>query len=153
MFIFLSRFGRLVVGAAVVIAVTSVLGLSTLTTNAVPVASHNSSHGGSNGTSSLTLVLLSSTDGSPHWGQKITFTVSTTATTEPHVSLTCSQNGVVVYTNETGYYASYPWPWTQTMTLSSYAWTSGSASCTAVLYYFSGAKTVNASTLTFQVAA
>ena len=50
MFIFLSRFGRLVVGAAVVIAVTSVLGLSTLTTNAVPVASHNSSHGGSNGT-------------------------------------------------------------------------------------------------------
>ena len=54
MFIFLSRFGRLVVGAAVVIAVTSVLGLSTLTTNAVPVASHHSSHGGSTGTSSLT---------------------------------------------------------------------------------------------------
>jgi len=153
MFIFLSRFGRLVVGAAVVIAVTSVLGLSTLTTNAVPVASHHSSHGGSTGTSSITLVLLSSTDGSPHWGQKITFTVSTTATTEPHVSLTCSQNGVVVYTNQTGYYASYPWPWTQTMTLSSYAWTGGGASCAAVLYYFSGSKTVNAFTLNFQVAA
>jgi len=153
MFIFLSRFGRLVVGAAVVIAVTSVLGLSTLTTNAVPVASHNSSHGGSNGTSSLTLVLLSSTDGSPHWGQKITFTVTTTATTEPHVSLACSQNGTVVYRNDAGYYASYPWPWLQTMTLSSYAWTSGGASCTATLYYFSGTKTVTPTTLTFSVLA
>ncbi len=40
MFIFLSRFGRLFVGAAVVIAVTSILGFNTLTTNAVPVASH-----------------------------------------------------------------------------------------------------------------
>ena len=88
----------------------------------------------SGGTSSMTLVLLDSTDGVPHWGQRIRFDVSTTATTEPHVSLSCSQGGTVVYTTQTGYYDSYPWPWTQTMTLSSGAWTGGDADCHAELY-------------------
>ncbi len=146
MFIFLSRVGRIFVGAIAVVAVTSIFGLNTLAT--VPVASHHSS--GTN-TSSLTLVLLNSTDGSPHYGQQITFKVSTTATTEPQVNLVCSQNGVVVYRAQTGYYAGYPWPWTQTMTLFSYAWTSGGASCTATLYYFSGRKTVTLTTLNFAV--
>jgi len=89
MFMFLSRFGRLIVGTAVVIAVTSVLGFNTLTTNAVPVPSPHSSHGGSTGTSSLSLVLLRSTDGSPHYGQVVTFNVSTTATSYPSVDLEC----------------------------------------------------------------
>jgi hypothetical protein len=39
MFIFLSRIGRVFVGTTVVVAVTSVLGFSTLTTTAVPVGS------------------------------------------------------------------------------------------------------------------
>ncbi len=154
MFIFLTRLGRLFVGITVVIAVTALLGFNTLTTNAVPVASHSTSQGGkTTGTSSLSLVLLNSTDGAPHWGQHITFTVSTTATTEPQVNLACSQNGTVVFRAQTGYYAGYPWPWTQTMTLSSYVWTSGAASCTAVLYYFSGSKTITLTTLNFQVLA
>ena len=101
--------------------------------------------------SSLTLVLLDSTDGVAHWGQRVTFDVTTTATTEPHVSLKCVQSGVTVLTSQTGYYASYPWPWTQVMTLSSGAWTAGAADCAASLYYFNGSKTVTAATLAFHV--
>jgi len=100
-------------------------------------------------TGSLSLVVLNSTDGLPHWGQQVTFNVSTTATTEPHVNLTCSQNGVVVYSAQSGYYASYPWPWTQVMTLASSAWSGGSAQCVATLYYFSGTSSVSLGTLSF----
>ena len=93
-------------------------------------------HGGgttSSGTSSLTLVLLNSTDGLPHWGQQVTFNVSTTATTEPYVTLYCYQNGKQVYSSWAGFYPSYPWPWNQVMTLSSLSWTGGAADCTATL--------------------
>jgi hypothetical protein len=103
------------------------------------------------GSSSLTLVTLNSTDGLPHWGQQITFNVSTTATTEPHVNVSCSQNGAVVYGAATGYYASYPWPWTQTMTLSSQTWTGGAADCTAVLQAYSGTSVTTLTTLGFHV--
>jgi len=110
-------------------------------------------HGGgghkSAATGTLGLVLLNSTDGVAHWGQQVTFNVSTTATTEPHVGLKCSQNSVVVYAAQSGYYASYPWPWTQVMTLSSSAWTGGSAECVASLYYFSGTSSVTLATLSF----
>lgn len=92
--------------------------------------------GTSGGSSSLNLVVVSSpyNDGLVHWGGEITFNVSTTATTEPHVSVSCSQGGPVVYSAATGYYAGYPWPWTQYMTLSSTAWSGGAASCVAKLY-------------------
>ena len=99
----------------------------------------------------LSLVLLDSTDGVAHWGKQVTFTVSTTATTEPNVSLTCKQNGVVVYGAVTGFYASYPWPWTRHMTLSSQSWTGGAADCVAKLYYFSGSSTVNLASLPVKV--
>jgi len=93
-----------------------------------------------NGSSSLDLVMYADVNENdlPNWGDTVTFNVSTTETTEPHVDLTCSRNGDVVYGATTGYYASYPWPWTQFMTLSSTAWQSGAADCTAELYYFSG---------------
>ncbi len=100
-------------------------------------------------TDSFALVVVGSTDGVAHWGHQVTFTVSTTATTEPHVSLKCSQNGALVYATQTGYYAGYLWPWTQVMTLSSVAWTGGSADCVATLYYFSGANVVSLGTLSF----
>jgi len=103
------------------------------------------------GAGSFSLVLVNTTDGLPHWGQQVTFKVSTTATTEPHVSLQCRQGGVLVYSAQSGYYASYPWPWTQVMTLSSSAWTGGSADCVATLYYFSGTSTVSLGTLSITV--
>jgi len=101
--------------------------------------------------SGFALVLVNSTDGLPHWGQQVTFTVSTTATTEPHVSLQCSQAGTLVYSTQTGYFAGYLWPWTQTMTLASTAWKGGQADCVATLYYFDGSKVPTLGTLPFHV--
>jgi hypothetical protein len=107
------------------------------------------------GSGTLTLVVVSSpyNDGLPHWGGQVSFDVSTTSTTEPHVQLQCFQNGTLVYTQVTGYYASYPWPWTQTFTLSSGAWTGGAASCTATGYYLTGSGTSTFATLSFSAAA
>lgn len=107
--------------------------------------------GGGDGSSSLTLVMVTdnNVNGLPNWGDSVRFDLSTSATTEPHVSLTCSQNGQVVYSATTGYYSSYPWPWTQVMTLSSRSWQGGAATCAARLYYISGTKTVDLTSISF----
>src|SRR4051794_32203242 len=88
---------------------------------------------GGSGSSSISLVMVTDQNGNgtPNWNDSIRFNVSTTATNEPHVSVQCTQGGTVVYNAQTGYYASYPWPSTQTFTLSSQAWSSGAADCTA----------------------
>jgi hypothetical protein len=110
--------------------------------------------GATSGGGSLSVAMVADTNqnGLPNWGDTIRFNVSTNATTEPHVNLTCSQNGVVVYGAATGYYASYPWPWTQNMTLSSQSWTGGAADCTAVLSAYSGTSSTTLATLSFHVA-
>jgi hypothetical protein len=109
----------------------------------------------SGGSASLSLVLVSTTgtDGVAHYGDTVTFNVTDSATTEPHVQLQCFQSGTMVYTSVTGYYASYPWPWTQDMTLTTGAWTGGAASCTATLYHFTAKGTATDGTLNFAVAA
>jgi len=144
--LFASRAGRLLLGIWLMILITSLGGL-----NLIPVASHNSGHGGTTSTSSLSLVLLNSTDGLPHYGQSVTFSVSTTATSYPNVSLACYQNGALVLGAAAGFYPSYPWPGSEIMALSTASWTGGGANCTAKLYYFSGTKTVTLTTLNFQV--
>jgi hypothetical protein len=104
------------------------------------------------GSSSLALVLLDSTDGVAHWGQRVTFEVSTTATSRPSVSLNCYQNGSWVLTASVGFYPEYPWA--QEFSLSSGWWTSGAADCTAQLYYVnSHGKNVNLTSLDVPVAA
>jgi len=138
-----------------VFALCIFLAATTISSPVTLLAAHKAS-GGSNGhtqnaNSSLSLVLLNSTDGLPHWGQQVTFNVSTTATTQPNVSLDCYQNGSLVYGAVAGFYPSYPWPWTQIFTLSSPSWKSGGANCTASLYYFSGKKTTTLTTMSFQV--
>jgi hypothetical protein len=138
------RFGRLVVGICVIVAITGVIGFRS--PGFVPAASKQPAS-----SSSLPLVLLNSTDGLPHYGQSVTFQVSTTATAQPNVSLDCYQGGSLVYGAVSGFYASYPWPGTQDFPLASPSWTGGPASCTASLYYFSGKKTVTLTTLNFQV--
>jgi hypothetical protein len=142
-----------------------VAAVTVLVLGLVPVALAGKSPGGgggkhgsggtTGGTGSLTLGLVAdaNADGAANWGDTITFTVSTTATTEPHVNVSCTQNGTVVYGAATGYYASYPWPWTQNMTLSSQMWTGGSASCTAVLSAYSGTSVTTLGSLSFTVAA
>ena len=105
--------------------------------------------GSTSSSSSLKLVLLDSTDGLAHWGQRVTFDVSTTATAQPNVELLCSQGGTTVYSSSAGFYDGYPWPWTTTMTLSSQMWTGGDASCTARLYMFARKGTTTLATLSF----
>jgi hypothetical protein len=107
--------------------------------------------GSTGGTGSLALVMVTdgNANGLPNWGDQVTFNVSTTATAEPHVDLTCSKGGVLVLGATTGFYASYPWPWTQVMTLSSPSWQGGAADCTATLYYFSGSRNTVLSTVRF----
>jgi hypothetical protein len=111
--------------------------------------------GGTTGGGSLSLVMVTdlNADGLPNWSDTVTFNVSTTATTQPNVDLTCSQNGTTVYSATSGFYASYPWPWTQNMTLRSTAWSSGAASCTARLYAFAGSGTTTLATLSFTAGA
>jgi hypothetical protein len=103
--------------------------------------------GGGGGTgASLTLVLLDSTDGLPHFGQNVTFKVSTSAT-RPYVNLTCYQGGDWVTNQTVGFYAGYPW--SQNFPLSSWKWTGGAADCTARLYTSTKRGTTTLATLNF----
>ena len=109
--------------------------------------------GTTTGGGTLNLVLLNSTDGQAHYGQQVTFEVSTTATTQPSVRLECFQGGTLVYTSSAGFYPEYPWPWARTFTLGSGAWTGGAANCTATMYSFNGRRYSDLKTLSFGVAA
>ena len=107
--------------------------------------------GGGGGSLSLVMAVDNNGNQKPNWNDTITFNVSTSATTEPHVTLSCSQGGNVVLGATTGFYASYPWPWTNFMKLSTQSWTGGAADCTAQLYYVNGTSTVNLTSITFHV--
>jgi hypothetical protein len=118
---------------------------------ASPAMAAKGDRGGGAGGSSLSLVLLDSSDGLAHVGQHATFSVTTSATASPFVSLNCYQNGVWVYTASAGFFAAYPWP--QLFTLSSTMWMSGDADCTARLYSTKdGTRTTTLATLAFHVA-
>jgi hypothetical protein len=113
-----------------VLSLVSVIALGTAgAATAGKSADRNGRRGGT-----LTLVLLESTDGQAHYGQDVTFKVTTTATNKPLVQADCKQNGVLVYTHSAGFYPGYPWPSAQTFHLASAAWTGGAADCTAKLY-------------------
>jgi hypothetical protein len=103
------------------------------------------------GSSGLSLTVLDSTDGLPHYGGQVTFTVSTTATDRPYVSLNCYQNGVWVYSGSAGFFPDYPWP--QTFVLATLStWTSGAGDCTARLYMTKdGSRSTTLATLSFHV--
>jgi hypothetical protein len=107
--------------------------------------------GGGGGTSSLTLKMVTDGNGNglPNWGDEVTFTISTSATTEPFVDLACYQNGTLVYGTTGGFFASYPWPWTKVMLLKSPSWQGGAAQCQAKLYYLSGRNNVVLATASF----
>ena len=107
--------------------------------------------GGGDGT--ISLVLLNSTDGLPHYGQQVTFAVSTTATSYPYVTLKCSKNGSLVYQASKGI---FPTSLGQLFTLGpTPSWQGGDADCTATLedwdsYSKNGKKTPLVS-MTFHV--
>jgi hypothetical protein len=104
------------------------------------------------GSSSLALAMVAdgNADGLPNWGDTVTFNVSTTATTQPYVSLKCYQGGTLVYSTSAGFYDGYAWPWTQNMALRSSSWTSGAADCDARLYSATNSgRTTTLATLSF----
>lgn len=117
---------------------------------ATPAFAKGGHGGGGSGSSTLSLVLVDSLDGIAHSGQQVTFAVATTATSSPFVSLNCYQGGVWVYTASAGFFAAYPW--SRNFTLSSTAWMSGAADCTARLYSTKdGTRTTTLATASFHV--
>ena len=140
------------------LAVAAGVGAAVLTVLAVPaMAAAKGSSGGrtsGGGSPSLTLVNETAPGTAPTYGQTVTFHVSTTATSEPYVGLSCSQNGTQVYSTSAGFFASYSWPWQQNMPLSSGSWTGGAASCVATLFsYGGGGKMTKLATMSFAVSA
>jgi hypothetical protein len=107
---------------------------------AVPVLAAKGGNGGggkpgggdSGGTGTISLVLMDSTDGLAHYGQRVTFDVSTTATDMPYVHLLCSQAGTLVAEGRQGFFPSAlgnQWFQLGPTTL----WQGGEADCTASL--------------------
>jgi hypothetical protein len=95
----------------------------------------------------LEIVIDANSDEQPSWGDTIRFNV-TNPPDYPNVEVLCSQDDVVVYSAQTGYYSN-TWPLTADMILASRAWTGGTASCTARLYVFNGSKTTTLATHDF----
>jgi hypothetical protein len=87
----------------------------------------------------------------PHWGDTVTFDVSTTATTQPSVVARCFQDGAQVYAHYGFFYGD--WSPSRNFILQSYGWTGGAADCTATLYYMNPQKgtEVDLATLPFHV--
>jgi len=98
------------------------------------VAGKGGGHGGGGtggGTGSLSMVLVTPTaDGLPHWGNVVTFNLSTTIA-QPWVHLVCKRGGVVVAEGWNGYFAGSLTG--TTFGLYSPQWQSGAADCTGYL--------------------
>jgi hypothetical protein len=109
---------------------------------------------GSGGTISLAMVHDANGDGLPNVLDKITFAVSTTATTKPWVTVTCDQGGTMVYKASNGIFAT---SLNQVFTLGSNSWMSGAASCTAYLQdwssYSKRGTITNLASMSFSVGA
>jgi hypothetical protein len=86
--------------------------------------------GGGGGTISLVMVTDANGNGTPNYGDTVTFAVSTTATTQPFVTVNCFQNGTLVYQASNGIFAI---SLNQNFVLQTPAWQGGAADCTAYL--------------------
>lgn len=95
----------------------------------------NAAAGGGKAPSTIALVLLDSTDGQAHNGQRVAFDVSTTATDRPFVGVRCYQGSAFVLDGYTGYFPTYMFePW---VILDSPYWQEGvAADCTARLFHY-----------------
>jgi hypothetical protein len=122
-----------------------------LGTAAVALAAGNGVGANKSSSSSINLVLMSSpttaASAGPSFGDNVTFTVFTDATTQPLVHLTCFQNGTLVLRSwQNWYYSNHVFYLGDTP-----AWQGGAADCTAYLenwdsYGKNGKVTVLAST-------
>jgi len=143
------RVRALLVAAAIGAAVT-VPGAGAFAASSTTSA--NGAKAGGSG-STISLVVLDSSDSLPHYGGQVTFDVSTTATDQPWVNLSCYQNGVWVSGQWQGFFPGYTWG--QEFTLGpTPSWQGGDADCTARLVKFgSNGKETTLATTSFHVEA
>jgi hypothetical protein len=94
---------------------------------------HGGGGGGTGGTGTIALVMVTdvNSNGTPNYGDAVTFNISTTATTQPWVNLQCSQNGVLVAQGWNGFFVGSITG--RNFGLYSPQWTGGAADCTAYL--------------------
>ncbi len=139
-------YGSLRLGIASLLAAAALFGVSVL---GVGAASGGGKGHVQSTNSSLSLVLLNSTDGGAHWGQQVTFNVSTDATAYPYVNLTCYQSGNLVAEGWAGFFAGALGD--RTFGLYSPQWTGGAADCIAYLDMDSNGKWQQLASTSFHV--
>jgi len=86
----------------------------------------------------------------PQLGSEVTFTVSTSRTDRPWVSVACYQSRVLVYKQYHGVFAGYYTDPVFTLGPTT-NWTSGGASCVGTLLYFSNGREHSLATTSFNV--
>jgi hypothetical protein len=107
---------------------------------------------GGGGSLAVAMVYDQNANGAPNWDDKVTFSVSTTSTDKPWVTLNCYQDGAWVSTANAGFFDAYPWD--PNFTLASTMWTGGAGSCTATLYMVtSNGRQSTLATMSFDVGA
>jgi hypothetical protein len=95
----------------------------------------------SGGSSSVSVVLIDSSDGVAHFGQHVTFNVSTSAA-QPWVHLNCYQGSTWVDGEWGAFYAGAAWGKTFTLGPTS-LWVSGAADCKADLVVYTRRGTLS----------
>jgi hypothetical protein len=119
---------------------------------AVGWAAFAAPHNGGKGSGTISLVMVSDVngDGSPNYGDVVTFKLNTSLA-YPWVEAVCGQNGTIVYQQYSGFYASNSG--SQNFALGpTEKWQGGAADCTAsLLTYSSTGKQQTVSSITFHV--
>lgn len=110
------------------VAIGAALAVLSLTAAAPALAGKGGKPQGGGASATISLVLLESTDGLAHWGQRVTFSV-TTSEPQPRVNLRCYQGGKLVGQSTEGFFAGALDD--QIFGLYSPQWTEGAADCTA----------------------
>jgi hypothetical protein len=118
--------GALVAAVAIVVSLALV---------PAALAGKPSSGGGGSGTGggklALVMVKDANGDGAPNYGDTVTFSVSTTSTSMPYVTVDCYQGGTLVYQASNGIFSI---SLNQMFVLGgTTAWQGGAANCTAYL--------------------
>jgi hypothetical protein len=115
------------------IGLTFALFLSLSLLSGIAEAGKGGGHHTTTGSGSVSLVLLDSTDGLAHFGQHVTYALTTTLA-YPYVNEKCYVNAVLVSDDWRGFFATSLS--TETFTVGgSQLWQSGAADCTANLVF------------------
>jgi hypothetical protein len=143
---------RIALGAALIVLALAIVPFALAGGGKAGGGGGGKPHGGG-GSGTLALVVVSSpvNDNLPHYGGRVTYTVSTTATVYPYVSTNCYQGTTLVGATSAGFYPSYAWPDARIVPLQSQVWTGGAADCTAKLYSMDGGSQTILATLSFHV--